>query len=127
MAEEGIWESKARKCLRKRKATPVGLDARATAHRPLKRAKRPTPVDDRNIEEQGNLVNLAKLKCDFEKREQVVIRPIPRLTKLNSQFLRHPYQPITPDLVPKPKSKFERAFQNKRTGKENIPPQTGDL
>ncbi len=44
-------ETKARKCLRKRKATPVGLDARATAHRPLKRAKRPTPVADGNIEE----------------------------------------------------------------------------
>lgn len=60
----------------------------------------------------------------LKQREKVVIRPIPRVTKLNSQFLRHPYQPVTPDLVPKPK--FERAFQNKRTGKENIPPQTGD-
>lgn len=44
-------ETKARKCLRKRKATPVGLDVRATAHRPTQRAKRPTPVADGNIEE----------------------------------------------------------------------------
>lgn len=45
---------------RKKKATPVGLDARATAHRPLKRAKRPTPVAKGNIEEFENPVNLGK-------------------------------------------------------------------
>ena len=36
------------------------LDARATAHRPLKRAKRPTPVAKGNIEEFENPVNLGK-------------------------------------------------------------------
>lgn len=53
-------ETKARKCLRKRKATPVGLDVRATAHRPTQRAKRPTPVAKGNIEEFENPVNLGK-------------------------------------------------------------------
>lgn len=41
-------------------ATPVGLGARANAHRPIQRAKRPTPVAEGNIEELTEVVNPLK-------------------------------------------------------------------